>query len=107
MTNYAGETYQVRHYALGYQKEDLTDDEVTVVITIWDLDDTVLVDDEAMQYDATLVFEDDHVGGWFYIWESPTVAGAYLARFTATGSDIDAVEFKTLRLRRSKEPVTP
>lgn len=105
MTLYAGETIQVRHRGEDYEGNALTSVEVDASITIWDLDDTVLVNEAQMTYDGTLVFDDGNVGGWYYLWTSPTIAGAYLARMTITGTNIDAWEYKTIRLRRDKAPV--
>ena len=111
MTLYAGETAEVRHRALGYRKEPLTGDDIDVTVTIWDLDGTPLVDEAPMIYDATLVFDDESVGGWFYVWATPDgEPGAYKARCsasgaTALGEPVEAVEFQTIRLRRDKSPV--
>lgn len=103
MTLYAGEMIQVRHQARGYDGETLTNTNVGVTITIWGLDGvTVLVNEVAMTYSPSLVFEDGGLGGWYYLWDTPTEPGAYLARCTVTGAGMEAWEFKTIRLRRTK-----
>ena len=103
MTLYGGETIQIRHHAKGYDGEELDGDSADVTITIWDLDGTtVLVDEAAMEYSPALVFDDETVGGWAYLWATPTEPGAYLARCTISGAGLDAWEYKTIRLRRSK-----
>lgn len=104
MTMYSGETIQVRHRAVGYDGETLTGANIAATVTIWDTDGTtVLLDEQPMTYSATMVFDDGNVGGWYYLWPSPANApGAYLARITATGAGINAWEFKTIRLRKTK-----
>ncbi len=106
MTLYAGEKPEICHWAQDYQGAQLTDVGFTVTVTIWDLDgETVLIDEEPMEYDETLTSTDatPQVGGWFYVWASPAGApGAYRARCTVV--EMQAWEYKTIRLRRDKAP---
>lgn len=107
MTVYAGEKPYICHWAKHpLTKEQLTGGDVAVVITIWDVDNTVLIDDAVMVYDAELTSDETipQVGGWYYVWESPPGApGAYQARITVV--EFQAWEYKTIRLRRDKAPV--
>ena len=104
MTLYAGETVQVRHQAFDYDEGRLTDADIDVAITIWDIDGTTVLVDAPMAYDPSIKFEDGSEGGWFYVWATPAVAGAYRARCTATGDGISAWENKSIRLRQSPTP---
>lgn len=111
MTLYSGENPYVMHWAkhplTGVQ---LTDVDVTVVITIWGLDGVVLINDAPMIYDATLtsspspgLAEAPQVGGWYYVWDSPVNSpGSYKARITIV--ELQAWEYKMIRLRQDKAP---
>jgi hypothetical protein len=103
VTLYGGETVQIRHRVKGYDGETLNDSDVVVTITIFDLDGvTVLVDNAPMDYTPSITFDDGSVGGWVYLWDTPAEPGAYLARCNVAGTGLDAWEYKTIRLRRSK-----
>lgn len=104
MAQYAGETYQVRHFAKDYNKQPLEGTGLTATITIWGLDGTtVLVNEAPMIWSSTIVSAaDGQEGGWFYVWDSPPVSGAYQARCTLMGAGVEAWEYKTIRLRRDR-----
>lgn len=106
MTLYAGETIQVRHHVSNYDDGELGEGDVDVLLQIWDLDGITVLVEAPMEYSPDLVFEDGTVGGWRYLWATPADApGAYRAKCTVTGTGMNAWEYKTIRLRKSKEAV--
>ena len=104
MAIYAGEIVHIYNEALDYKGVSFTeDDNVTVALTIWDLDDNVIVDAEPMTYGATAGPEDEP--GWLYHWASPAgEPGSYLSAVHITGSNVDSWEYLNVRLKADKAP---
>lgn len=102
---YAGEVVHVFTEALDYKGVSFTEDDgVTVTVTIWDLDDAVLIDGAEMTFDATGGPEDEP--GWIYHWSSPAGApGSYQAQIHIEGANVDSWEYLKIRLAADKAPV--
>jgi hypothetical protein len=94
MPLFVGETVRVKTSAKDYDERALTDEEVTAAkISIYDSDNTVVVDDADMAYDATSLF-------WYYDWDTTSAdPGAYRAKCTLTGIAFTSWEYATIRLR--------
>lgn len=96
MTIYAGETVVWKTSATGVDdaKTIITTTDVTqVLITIVDTsDDSVLVTDGAMSWDAT----DQE---WRYIWTTPVTAGSYRGQMKIVGTTFTAWEYEKLKTK--------
>ncbi len=109
MTLYAGERVKIRSQPEDFNGNLLTDaDSVTVTVTVWDPDDTVVVDEELLAFDASDTLDDDRLAGgaWSYAWDTPSTTGSFWARVKVVGAavgDKGAWEFQRIRLNKNKK----
>jgi hypothetical protein len=96
MAFYAGETviFKTAAHDADDAKSTITDLDVTAaLITIVDTsDDSVLVTDGSMTWDAT----DEE---WRYIWTTPVTSGSYQAQIRLTGTLFDSWEYQKLKTK--------
>lgn len=95
MTIYGGETITFKTSATGIDDAQtaLTDSDVlSALITIRASDDTEVVTDGAMTYDAT-------DGEWRYTWTTPAGADKYVAKLRLVGATFDTWEFQKVTVK--------
>lgn len=83
----------------------ISPDVQTVVLDISDPTRTSILSGQNMTYDPTYVNDDGSMGAYVYLWATPAIAeGGYTVRIQATGPNLNSKTYKTIRIRRNKDP---